>query len=85
MKQKVQTFIHLSDSKGWNNTLKWNSSESPPRIYRIRKKVNHTLNCEDIENIPKNNDDLDFIWKSEKIESLNDKFYNHHIYYEERW
>ena len=84
MKTKVQTFIHLIDIKGWEKSLEWTLSERPPTTYRIRKKIKLSLNPPDISNIPIN-DDIEFQWKSEKFEELNDKFYNYHVYYEEGW
>jgi hypothetical protein len=87
MKTKVRTILHLTDSKYWGKIIEWKSEESPPHSYRIMKRPKPLcLLASDPESLPILDDRyVEFQWDHEEFLSINDKFFDHHVYYEERW
>lgn len=84
MKTKVQTFLHLKDSKGWEKMIEWSEESLPPVNYFVKKRSSKILQefpigifcCSDFEAV-------EFEWCSEKTLPINDKFFDLHVYYEE--
>ncbi len=87
MKTKVRTILHLTDSKGWEKEIDW-PQDNPPRTYRmLRRPKMPNLIVEETPDIPLMKEDnvIEFIWRKDVAIAINDKFFDHHIFYEENW
>jgi len=85
MKTKVQTYFHLTDSKGFTKIIEWTSEGPPPMTYRMPKICSLVLQ-EVKSSFPPQYTQLEYFefkYETEKIDPINDKFYNVFVYYKE--